>query len=320
MFAPWVGRIFVVVASPSQVPAWLNASHERIRIIYHEQIFDRASTQLPTFNSLAIETVLHRIDGLSNLFMYFNNDVFLGRPLDLSVMITPTIYKRYQQNWQTTVSHSNPICEQALTLTADGMPKAPLPSLQSRRANDCDKNNQFFWNRALAAYHWNVPLEYWFAHIPHLWERRILYEIEETLADPIATCRRNKWRDPDTDVSMNIQYESWLLAESNKRTPTERIVVDLPIDFPDSQTGKPRYMYSYLPAPDVRLPLEFAIYKPQLDAEYRNLDRMLGEQAQFIALEDDLTALDDKVREYHRSRLESLMAKHWPNVAPWEIL
>jgi hypothetical protein len=36
---------------------------------------------LPTFNSCAIETCLHRIPGLSRRFIYFNDDVFLGRPV-----------------------------------------------------------------------------------------------------------------------------------------------------------------------------------------------------------------------------------------------
>lgn len=73
MYAPWVRRLFLVVASPSQVPAWLHAQHPRARIVYHDQLFDNTAEQLPTFNSLAIESVLHRIPGLSEYFLYFNN-------------------------------------------------------------------------------------------------------------------------------------------------------------------------------------------------------------------------------------------------------
>ena len=83
MHAPWLRRMHVVVASPSQIPSWLDAAHPRIHIVYHSQLFDRPERDLPTFNSLAIESVLHRINGLSNLFMYFNNDVLLGRDIDL---------------------------------------------------------------------------------------------------------------------------------------------------------------------------------------------------------------------------------------------
>ena len=332
MYAPWVGRIFVIVASPSQVPAWINASHERIRIVYHEQIFDNASTQLPTFNSLAIETVLHRIETLSDYFLYFNNDVFIGRPLSLSTMITPDSYKRYLQNWRTATLRLNPICQAAMRPSNGNMPrpKTPLPSLELRLAHKCTRNNQFFWDRALAAFHWNVPVDYWFAHVPHLWQRRVMYAIEQKLAEPIAVCRRNKWRDADTDVSMNIQYESWLLAESNKRTRTERHVVDLPVErrpwenrFKPFHAHIPFYLYRTIPAPDTQKKdyrlLDFAAYKAQLDADYRSLDKLLEAHPQFIALEDDLKTADEAEMEYHRTQLESLMTKHWPTAAPWEI-
>jgi hypothetical protein len=69
--ASWVRRVYLVVSSPQQVPAWLNTSV--VRVVYHHQLFDDPAHQLPTFNSLAIESVLHRIPGLSQLFLYFNN-------------------------------------------------------------------------------------------------------------------------------------------------------------------------------------------------------------------------------------------------------
>jgi hypothetical protein len=42
-------------------------------------LFDDPASQLPSFNSLAIESVLHRIPGLSRRFLYFNNDVIGGK-------------------------------------------------------------------------------------------------------------------------------------------------------------------------------------------------------------------------------------------------
>jgi hypothetical protein len=42
-------------------------------------LFDDPATQLPTFNSLAIESVLHRIHNLSEHFLYFNNGTHLFR-------------------------------------------------------------------------------------------------------------------------------------------------------------------------------------------------------------------------------------------------
>ena len=82
--APWIRNVYIVTSGPSQVPDWLNASHPRVRVVHHAQLFDDPATQLPTFNSYAIESVLHRIPGLSNRFLYLNQDFLLGRAAELA--------------------------------------------------------------------------------------------------------------------------------------------------------------------------------------------------------------------------------------------
>ena len=75
-----VRKVHIVVAHQDQVPHWLNASDPRISIVLHSQIFPADEPDaLPTFNSHAIESVLHRIPGLSRFFVYFNNDMLWGR-------------------------------------------------------------------------------------------------------------------------------------------------------------------------------------------------------------------------------------------------
>jgi hypothetical protein len=76
-FAPFFRHIFIVTMN--QHPNWL-ADHPQITIIDHKEIF-KNSNDLPTFNSHAIEANLHRIPGLSEHFIYFNDDVFLGLPV-----------------------------------------------------------------------------------------------------------------------------------------------------------------------------------------------------------------------------------------------
>lgn len=76
--APWIRNIYIV--TNGQVPSWLDTTNPRVHIITHAMIFPNASF-LPTFSSPAIEMNLHRIPGLSDYFIYFNDDVFLGRPV-----------------------------------------------------------------------------------------------------------------------------------------------------------------------------------------------------------------------------------------------
>ncbi|MGP3691546.1 stealth family protein [Streptomyces sp. IBSNAI002] len=81
LFLPWVRRIFIV--TDRQTPVWFDdqAGHDgRVRIVDHREIFADPA-HLPTFNSHAIESQLHRIPGLAEHFLYFNDDMFIGRPL-----------------------------------------------------------------------------------------------------------------------------------------------------------------------------------------------------------------------------------------------
>jgi hypothetical protein len=83
-FAPWVRRIFLV--TDQQRPTWLTG--DEITVVDHRELFPDPDV-LPTFNSHAIETVLHRIPGLSEHFVYFNDDVLVGRPIQPELFFSP---------------------------------------------------------------------------------------------------------------------------------------------------------------------------------------------------------------------------------------
>lgn len=74
---PFIDRIVLIVSTESQVPAWVN--RENVRIVTHEEFIP--AKYLPTFNSSAIESFMWRIDGLSDLFLYGNDDFFVLKPL-----------------------------------------------------------------------------------------------------------------------------------------------------------------------------------------------------------------------------------------------
>ncbi|GAB1598387.1 N-acetylglucosamine-1-phosphotransferase subunits alpha/beta-like isoform X1 [Argonauta hians] len=75
-YAPWVHNIFIV--TNGQIPSWLNLDNPRLHIVTHEDIFMNKS-HLPTFSSPAIEANLHRIPGISDKFIYLNDDVMFGK-------------------------------------------------------------------------------------------------------------------------------------------------------------------------------------------------------------------------------------------------
>lgn len=71
-YMPFVRQIVLIVAGPSQVPVWVN--RENVRVVYHSEFIPKQF--LPTFNSCTIESFLYNIKGLSEKFIYANDDLF----------------------------------------------------------------------------------------------------------------------------------------------------------------------------------------------------------------------------------------------------
>lgn len=76
-YAPWVRTIHFVTSG--QRPAWLNYEHPKLHFVKHEDFIPHK--YLPTFNVNTIELNFHRIDGLADQFVYFNDDMFLAAPV-----------------------------------------------------------------------------------------------------------------------------------------------------------------------------------------------------------------------------------------------
>lgn len=76
-FIPWYRRLFFVTWG--HTPDFLNLNHPKIQIIRHEEFIPQE--YLPTFNSCTIEMNVHRIEGLSENYILFNDDMFVLKPL-----------------------------------------------------------------------------------------------------------------------------------------------------------------------------------------------------------------------------------------------
>ena len=110
MNAPWVRHIYIVTSG--QVPHWLNTDNPRVTVVPHEAIWQDTSF-LPSFSSPSIESQLHRIPGLSEMFVYLNDDVMFGRPL------TPDDFYTQSKGQKVFLSWPVPNC-------ADGCPDSWL--------------------------------------------------------------------------------------------------------------------------------------------------------------------------------------------------
>lgn len=77
-FAPWVHKVFFV--SDGQVPKWLNVGCDKLVVVDHKDYLSK--DLLPTFNTNTIELNFHRIKGLSEHFVAFNDDMFINGPVE----------------------------------------------------------------------------------------------------------------------------------------------------------------------------------------------------------------------------------------------
>jgi len=101
--APWVHKIYLVTCG--HLPDWLNTQHPKLEVVSHADFIP--PEYLPTFASDTIALNLHRIPGLSEHFIYFNDDMFMinparetgffkhGKPRDMLTLVPAQTYEEF---------------------------------------------------------------------------------------------------------------------------------------------------------------------------------------------------------------------------------
>lgn len=82
IYAPFIKNVFILVATENQIPSWVNKGCSKLKIITHDQFIPEK--YLPTFNSNTIETFTPFIPGLSEHFIYGNDDIIFRRKTEAS--------------------------------------------------------------------------------------------------------------------------------------------------------------------------------------------------------------------------------------------
>jgi hypothetical protein len=187
MYADWVRKIFIV--SNCDPPAWLHGN-EKIQWVYHEQIYPDF-TCLPVFNSHSIESCLHRIEDLSENFIYFNDDVFLNQPCN-------------KEDFFDDLGRSLSFYEPYGMVV--GIRREDTPSYMLAALNSADLIQNYFgiYPRKLLK------------HVPHALKKSVLTEIEFTFNDSVEKVRRAKVRS-EMDISITsflYHHYSYLLGKS----------------------------------------------------------------------------------------------------------
>jgi hypothetical protein len=187
-FAPWIRRIFLV--TDGQLPSWLDPAHPMVTVVTHAELCADLGAR-SSFNSHAIEARLHRIPGLAEHFLYFNDDVFLGRPL------LPTHF-----------FHANGIAKFFLSPAQFGLGEATGRDAPVKAAG---KNNRRHIQRQFG-----VTITQKMKHTPFALRRSIMYQIEQVLQSDVTETASHPFRHyRDLSIPSSLyQYWAYLTAQA----------------------------------------------------------------------------------------------------------
>ncbi|MEU6440066.1 stealth family protein [Streptomyces sp. NPDC047046] len=189
-YAPWVRTVYLV--TDDQAPDWLRAEHPGLVLVDHRDIF-REPSVLPTYNSHSIESQLHHIDGLSEHFLYLNDDVLLGREvLPQDFFLANGISKFFLSP---ALIPLGPVTEQDPPVAAAG------------------KNNR----RVVEECFGTVPVQK-MKHMPHALNRSVLAELEERLPEEHARTAASRFRDT-RDLSLTSSLHHYYAFHTGRAVP-----------------------------------------------------------------------------------------------------
>ncbi|MGK5448638.1 stealth family protein [Streptomyces radiopugnans] len=205
MYAPFVRNVFIV--TDGQTPAWLNRNAPGIKVIDHKEIFTDPSA-LPVFNSHAIGTQLHHIPELSDRYLYFNDDVFLGRPVTADHFF-----------------HGNGIAKLPFSSFQLGLgaphPDEPAPNSAGKNVRKLllDAHSRFTVNK--------------FMHTPHPQIREVMEELEERFAEDVTRTSRSRFRSV-TDIAMGASLHHHYAYLTGRAVPGKYKLRYVDVALPDA--------------------------------------------------------------------------------------
>jgi len=166
-------KIFIV--TDDQKPEWLIES-EKISIIDHKELFPD-QTVLPVFNSHAIEACLHHIEGLSEHYIYLNDDIIFGRA------VHPSLF--FPKKGKLSIFPSNQTFIPFGNASKDIL---PVDSAAINTRTLLEKEQIGYAIRK-------------FKHTPLPQIKSILFELENKFSDELSQTRKSRFRQP-TDISL----------------------------------------------------------------------------------------------------------------------
>lgn len=214
---PWYNKIFLITCG--HVPKWLNLQHPNVVVITHNELYFN-KTDLPTFSSQSIEMNLANLKGVSEHFIYLNDDFIImnkvsqdrffinSKPVDFlshGWLKRGKIFQRLKGNstWVNSLNNCLNLINKKfspLNLSTEEIYHPTYP-LKTKLSNFLLIN---LYKKILWLEHWHHPQPYLLSKIQ---------EAHQVFSKEMSICSSNKFRS-DNDLLQYI-YRYWHLATNN---------------------------------------------------------------------------------------------------------
>jgi len=214
---PWYNKIYLVTCGHH--PEWLDINSPKIELVKHSDIYDNKD-YLPVFNSSSIEMSLPNIKGLSEHFVYLNDDTIIfsktdverffvdGKPVDFLChgwLARNKLFGMFKEldSWVNSLNNN-------ILLINKFFNPSTLDNkvLYHKSYSTLNKMSNFLLKNVYRKYFW---FEHWHHPIPYL--KSTLQEVKKYCFDEMQCCSSNKFRH-NTDLTQYL-YRYWRLAKGD---------------------------------------------------------------------------------------------------------
>ena len=208
-YAPWVRKIYFVTWDT--VPQWLNTGHPKIQIVRDREIIPGGNA--PSFSPNPMETNLHRIPGICERFVYFNDDMFILNRMEPSDFYADGLPREMAVAYSLTNDIGNdPFHHMLLTMTGVINGFFDKKDVQKRyfRKWFSARYGRYLVNTVMTAYNHRFS-GIMIPHLPSPMRKSIYEEVWETIPDRLMATASHKFRNP-TDLTQYI-FRYWTICK-----------------------------------------------------------------------------------------------------------
>ena len=214
---PWYNKIHIITCGHH--PEWLNVKHEKINIITHHDLYYKKN-HLPVFSSSSIEMNLPNLQGVSEQFIYLNDDMIIlkkqkpirffqhGKPVDfLSHGWLPRnkLFAKLKgvNTWIHSINNNIDLINKHFSLL-----NLSQETLYHHSYDRSNKISNYLLQKVYRKYIW---IEHW--HHPQPYLMTTLKKVHNVFSDKMMTCSENKFR-KNNDLTQYL-YRYWMLSEQS---------------------------------------------------------------------------------------------------------